>query len=175
MNIEKAGAIDGWMSSEELTWLAEQATQHKVIVELGSYKGRSTRVLGDHTPGIVIAIDDWRGCGEGEETPEELYEQFEANLLDLILTDKVIPKKQDHLSLTAETIPDMVFIDGDHSCSAVTQDIKNWYSVLKEGGLLCGHDSGFEGVRQAIDEMFPKLYTLVKATTIWYVIKPSRN
>jgi predicted O-methyltransferase YrrM len=55
INIARALATDGWMSEAELFWLATQAQQHRRIVELGSFLGRSTRALADHTPGIVYA------------------------------------------------------------------------------------------------------------------------
>ena len=59
MNIAKAETIDGWMTSIELAWLAEQARASDYILEFGCYQGRSTRSLADNTPGIVLAVDRW--------------------------------------------------------------------------------------------------------------------
>jgi hypothetical protein len=61
MILANALAIDGWMSEREVAWLAHMAAQHHRIVELGSWKGRSTRALGDNTPGTVWAVDTWAG------------------------------------------------------------------------------------------------------------------
>lgn len=50
---------------------------------------------------------------------------------------------------------DLVFIDGDHTYNQVKADIKAWLPHIKPGGILCGHDYGFEtwpGVKQAFDE-----------------------
>jgi hypothetical protein len=50
---------------------------------------------------------------------------------------------------------DFVFIDADHSFSGCSSDISSWRSKVKPGGLLCGHDYGFEtlpGVKKAVDE-----------------------
>jgi hypothetical protein len=35
---------------------------------------------------------------------------------------------------------DFVYIDGDHSYSAVKEDILNYWQILKKGGVLGGHD-----------------------------------
>jgi len=45
MNIERAQATTGWMSDAELTYLAECAGKSTAIVEIGSWKGRSTLAL----------------------------------------------------------------------------------------------------------------------------------
>lgn len=50
---------------------------------------------------------------------------------------------------------DLVFIDGDHHYEQVQKDIRLWLPHIKPGGILCGHDYGFEkwpGVKQAFDE-----------------------
>src|SRR5216684_8929489 len=102
VDISAAEKIPGWMSESELSWLAWQATKHDVIVELGSYLGRSTRALGDHAHGIVFALDDWKGLRNPDETPtpeEErasLYERFCLHLKDLIYSGKVKPIRVDH-------------------------------------------------------------------------------
>src|ERR1035437_2737271 len=61
LELSKAKSIDGWMTEPELIWLAERAGEHRVICEIGSYLGRSTRAMLDHTEGTVYAFDDWRG------------------------------------------------------------------------------------------------------------------
>ena len=42
MNISQALATQGWMSEQELLWLADAASRSQTIVEIGVYKGRST-------------------------------------------------------------------------------------------------------------------------------------
>ena len=51
IDISRAKSVEGWMAEAELTWLACQAQTAKVIVEVGSHVGRSTRALADHTTG----------------------------------------------------------------------------------------------------------------------------
>mmetsp|Transcript_19509 Transcript_19509/g.45764 ORF Transcript_19509/g.45764 Transcript_19509/m.45764 type:complete len:111 (+) Transcript_19509:137-469(+) len=48
---------------------------------------------------------------------------------------------------------DIVFIDGDHSRSAVLADIQAWLPHVRAGGLLAGHDlfnPAFDGVLEAL-------------------------
>lgn len=54
IDIVPALGIQGWMEPFELQWLAEQAARCTTIVEIGSWKGRSTRALADH-----IGLELW--------------------------------------------------------------------------------------------------------------------
>lgn len=172
-------AIDGWMQESELQWLGEQAVAHKLIIEIGSYKGRSTRALGDNTKGFVVAIDHWKGEDHLDLTAEQrtkLYDEFCANLADLIEQKKVIPLKLNHRGLTPnldirlDFRPDFVFIDGSHRLDDVRNDINIWHQELCSGGLISGHDSGYPDVAQAIRELIPN-FKLVPDTSIWFAIK----
>lgn len=170
VDISNALPIDGWMWPPELTWLAEQAIQHEVIVEWGSYCGRSTRVLADHCPGTVYAVDNWEMLWEQEKT----FGQFKKNTEGA--RGRIVPVTQDHRIITQWIYrrPSMVFIDGDHRYDCVCQDIEFWSQWILPGGLLCGHDMwipeahyGIENVSRAVYEYFPHA-KIVPDTTIWY-------
>lgn len=171
MSIERALKIPGWMTPEELTWLAEQAASHQKIVEIGSYLGRSTRALGDNTKGCVIAVDDFYGPRDINlpmSVVGHLFEAFVHNVRDLIVSGKIVPVIADHSLIQVEDRPDMVFIDGSHEYPDVRRDIKKWLACIAPGGLLCGHDfTNIIGVKQAVQE-FVKDYKIVPDTSIWY-------
>lgn len=167
MNISKATAIQGWMTEPELKFLAEQASIHKIIVEVGSFLGRSTRALADNTSGTVYAIDDFIGPRDVEIPKEErtkIYDLFLKNMEGLA---NVVPVVSGHDSITLEVSPDMVFIDGDHKYASVKRDIKFWKSKLSIGGLLSGHDAFFPEVYQAITEEGLD-FRVALGTAIWY-------
>ena len=182
MNIARALDIPGYMNEPALRWLAERAAEHKVIVELGCFCGRSTRALADNTPGVVYAIDDWQGVRKtqwGERTPEMEEEgrrsflSFCQNMQDHILSDKVVVLKMDHANLAyldwdPTTPPDMVFIDGDHDYESVARDIRVWDEKLAPGGLICGDDYSWKGVREALED-WSNLIKTVEGTELWYV------
>ena len=48
----------------------------------------------------------------------------------------------------------VVWIDADHSEESVTKDIKNYLPKVKKGGIICGHDYDFEGVKKAVHKYF---------------------
>jgi hypothetical protein len=165
--------IGGFMDLQELIWLARAASTHHFIVEIGSYLGRSTRALGDNTPGKVMAIDDWYGprdvyLPEGDR--QGVYERFERNLRDLISARSVIPLRMDYADLgrlKLDRPPDMIFIDGDHSSSSVRRDIAWGIGQLRQkGGLLCGHDYDNFYVEEAVKELIPNFF--VYRQSIWW-------
>lgn len=171
VDVTRALTIRGWMTEPELTWLAEQAQSHQAIVEVGSYLGRSTRALCDHTSGKVWAVDDWYGPRDVELDANQrrnIFGHFQKHMegcegkLEIVIAD--------HGSPQFDVSPDMVFIDGDHSYASVHRDITFWREKLLPGGLLCGHDINIDGVRAACLELVPD-GGVVPDTTIWYVTK----
>lgn len=175
IDITKALATDGWMSEQELLWLAEQASKHEFIVEIGSYLGRSTRALLDNVNGMVFAVDDWKGPRDvymAKEEREGLYQKFLDNQKEYVGTGKlaVIPCDHSNLPLIFERLkPDMVFIDGSHEYTDVKRDIEYWLPKIKQSGLICGHDATFSTVQQAVLETLGDV-EVADNTTIWYKV-----
>lgn len=183
LKLTKALAIDGWMSQVELEWLALMAQSHKHIVELGSYCGRSTRVLAENTPGVVTAIDTWGANPLHQWDPEvkgkDLYSVFLKNMIDV--EDKLRTIRADHSNMRAipeewltTNQPDMIFIDGEHNYSGFTRDLINYSKRIAPGGLLCGHDANnptMPGVDRVLDDFLPH-NNRVSGTFLWWVMAP---
>lgn len=130
-------------------WLAQQAIQHHVIVEIGSYLGRSTRALADSTSGIVIAVDDWWGPRDVFiEDRSPIRETFVSNLRDKLDDARVFMVEGRYSVALYDQVmeslkgsqPDMVFLDGDHDLASAQRDIDYWTAHIAPGGLICGHD-----------------------------------
>jgi predicted O-methyltransferase YrrM len=68
---------------------------------------------------------------------------------------------------------DFIYIDADHSYNGVREDIKVWTPLVKEGGLIGGHDYGrvrWPGVKLAVDEKFgEENVILYEKQSIWLV------
>lgn len=158
------------MEKPELEWLAWQAEAHRAIVEIGSYMGRSTRALADNTDGIVVAIDDFHGPREIELLGRDhIFRKFTENTAGL---GNLVVVKENHRTIKAKPgfIPDMVFIDGSHEYADVKADIDYWTPLVKQGGLVCGHDFNFFiGVNRAVREAFPDVQ-IAPNTSIWWQV-----
>lgn len=166
------------MTERELTWLASQARNAKVIVEFGCFYGRSTRALADNTNGIIYAVDPWNGDYPGE-TGEALknintyvYPNFKQNLKDHIESGRVKPVRaysNDYVG--DDNSVDMLFIDGDHNYKTVKDDILHALQLVRPGGIICGHDydtQGWPDVKRVVQEIFSNVEV---EDTIWHLIK----
>lgn len=65
---------------------------------------------------------------------------------------------------------DSVFIDGDHNYAECKADIQAWMPLLRQGGLICGHDywPAHIGVMDAVNEVFDGRHSVVPGTRIWF-------
>lgn len=54
----------------------------------------------------------------------------------------------------ADASLDLVYIDGDQTYEGVCKDLAAWYPKVKKGGVICGDDIGWVGVKRAVDEFF---------------------
>jgi len=155
--------IPGWMTIEELTWLYWVAQEMDSIVEIGSWKGRSTDALLAGCKGTVWAVDHFKGSKtevemEREAAKEDICKIFLGNVghhknLKLLKMDSLeAAKKFEDKSI------DMVFIDGGHEYKEAKIDIETWLPKVKK--LLCGHDCYNKGVKCAVKELFGNVSTL---------------
>lgn len=151
------------MTEKELDWLALAASQCESIIEVGSWLGRSTRALADNCNGVVMAVDTWEGSKEHQEEltgkdKNYLYDKFLENMKDT----KALVYPYRGLSVeVAKNFPkqvDMVFLDASHDYDNVIADINAWLPLVKQGGILCGHDyaAPWWGVIKAVTESFKK-------------------
>lgn len=175
VNIARALEIDGWMSERELTWLANAAMDCKIIIEFGSFMGRSTRSLADNSPNDckIYAVDPWTGFYPKVIPPISTYvlPNFIENLKEHVDSGKVTPCRMYSDTFTISQKADMVFIDGDHSREGVISDIVKAISILKPNGMLCGHDynhTHWPDTAQAVNELLGEVGV---EDTIWFTRK----
>lgn len=172
-SVREAASIPGWTTKEELFWLYEQAKKMRNIVEVGSWKGRSTYALlaGNFIGfpnGTVYAVDHFNGSKEHRWfwQTRNLYATFIHNV-GYFPNCRVVRK--DSLEAAKEfkdKAIDMVFIDGGHSYQEVCKDSEAWASIPRR--LLCFHDYAtvWRGVTRAINDCLGP--PTGKVGTIWF-------
>ena len=171
--------VPGWLHDLEgycLMTLAASDPCEGAVVEIGSFKGRSTcwlaaglqkRTAAGGKPGVVHAIDHFTGSPEhqpGGTHPDpdiaacgSTLPAFRANIERLGLTNLVNPIAKP--SLQAAKAWDkgpirFLFIDGDHSFEASKADYEVWRPHLAPGGLIGFHDVGaWEGVSMFYEKL----------------------
>lgn len=175
--VDQAERIPGWMTRQELEWLYEKAKTMESVVEIGSFKGRSTFVLASGCNsgiGKVYAIDPFTGVAlkcnpmaDGKPT----FEDFIKNCGHF--KNLTVLKKTSLEAAASEHVPaevDMVFIDGDHSYEGLKSDLEIW--TARTTKLLCGHDlddPNYPGVRQALQAAFGADRIGKGPGSIWYL------
>lgn len=136
--IRQSDHIKTWTGDGELAYVAQQASEHSIIVEVGTYLGRSAKVICDANPnchlwyvdpGLVDFIFETSQYFLRKEIAEGRCEGIK----------KYTPQAVEMLQHMKGKI-DMVWIDGGHGFDDVYTDITRWMPLLKVGGLMCGHD-----------------------------------
>lgn len=56
------------------------------------------------------------------------------------------------LPIATENQFDFIYIDANHEYPAVVEDLTRYYPLIREGGVLCGHDYNLYGVKRAVNE-----------------------
>lgn len=164
--------IDGWVFDQELDWLYEKSQEMESIVEIGSYKGKSTHALLSGCPGTVYAVDDFRGIPH-DSCPlkgKKLEAAFDKNMKGFPNLVKMKTTSEDAAKLISTA--DMVFIDASHDYESVRSDISIWMPKTKK--LLCGHDyknDDWPEVTKAVDAAI-KPDRIQVIGNIWYVEMP---
>jgi len=147
--------VEGWLSIDQVARLyhaACAAPAGQQVVEIGSFRGRSTIVLASAVDdGVtVVAIDPHAGNDRG---PQEItgfadeaqsdHEIFKANLAAAAVGDRVR-----HVREFSDRAVDAVcgeiallFIDGAHRYGPARADIRTWGSRVADGGAMLIHDS----------------------------------
>jgi SAM-dependent methyltransferase len=155
---------EGWTFPEQLAWLSERAATRYRILEVGAWKGRTTAVLADATPGKVWVVDNWRPTDPEDDATLEVEAQGREAVFDAFLTNMrpwasrlvVLDMDARHAwSRLGHLLFDMVWLDGDHRYEETADAIRHARGLLAPGGLLCGHDGEHDGVRRAVDELVP--------------------
>lgn len=144
--------IEGWLTKNEGAFLygnAKKVKSGEVIVEIGSWKGRSTVCLAsgsrDGNQVRVFAIDPHTGSSEHQKPfgKVDTFGEFKQNLEKAGIVGYV-ETIQDTSEKAAEYLNrpvGLIFIDGAHEYRFVKKDFKIWFPKVINGGIIAFHDT----------------------------------
>lgn len=147
--------VQGWMTRAQAGRLWDRACElhdGDLVVEIGSFQGRSMIVLASAAPeGVeLVAIDPHGGNDRGPQEIEGFvaeaegdHQAFLANLERAGVSDRVT-----HLRMFSDAaldeVPgrvDLLYIDGAHRYRPALADIQRWGDKVRRGGTMLIHDS----------------------------------
>ena len=169
--LERMRRIEGWLEDAEADLLIGAATkalsafpEAASVVEVGSYCGRSTVVLGsavqasgaaarifavDPHDGVVGALD--RGITHSTPT----LEKFRRNIAAAGLEEIVEPVVKPSFEVEWDRPICLLFIDGLHDYANVSRDFYQFERWIPTGGFVAFHDYAhyYPGVQTFVDEL----------------------
>lgn len=154
---ESLGDLSSYVENIALYRCAKEGWGEGSIVEIGSFKGRTTTSLAlasqQGKKQKVYAIDPLEDPG--------IRRQFLENVQQSGMADYIIPifKKSAEAGAECQSPVRLLFIDGCHEYAAVKEDILLWKEKLIDGGIIAMHDYVAErspyfisGVKKAVEE-----------------------
>jgi predicted O-methyltransferase YrrM len=147
--------VEGWMSPDQGRRLYDAAARCRPggrIVEIGSFRGRSTIVLALAAPPDVevVAIDPHAGNDRGpqefhgyESEAADDHAAFVRNLDVAGVGHRVrhVREFSHEAHRHVEGPIDVLYIDGAHRYAPARSDIHSWGARVADGGTLLIHDS----------------------------------
>ncbi|MDA0174482.1 class I SAM-dependent methyltransferase [Solirubrobacter taibaiensis] len=144
--------IEGWLTDGQAARLAAAAARSRpdgVVVEIGSFRGKSAVVLAS-TAGSLIAIDPHAGSDRG---PQEIeadatrgdadFDAFHANLAAAGVADRVrhVRKFSSDAHQDVSGPLSLLYVDGAHRFGPARADLRDWGRRVAPGGVMLVHDA----------------------------------
>lgn len=113
--------------------------------EIGVRYGLFSKTLSKEWKGKIICVDLW----ENRE-----IEEVSSAILEGLNVERYKGTSKEAAEYYADGGLDWVYIDAGHSYAEVKADFDAWYSKVRSGGIISGHDYGDNGfgVKKFIDE-----------------------
>jgi predicted O-methyltransferase YrrM len=144
-------SVEGWLTDAQAARLAAAGARVAggTVVEIGSFRGKSTIVLA-RAAGSVVAIDPHAGSDRGPQEiaadadrGDEDHSAFVANLAAAGVTDRVR-----HVRLmSGEALGSvdgplaLLYVDGAHRFGPARDDVARWGARVQPGGTMLVHDA----------------------------------
>ena len=160
----------GWGSSHPYFKKYIELLKPNLIVEVGTWLGGSAIHMGHllRAAGLkdscIICVDTWLGSAEHFlNAPERghlklingratFYDDFMHNVVQHGLQDIIVPFSITSIAAVevlreCKFIPDLIYLDGDHTERGFRADLDLYWEILRPGGYLIGDDFDWETVQ----------------------------
>jgi len=162
--------ISGNFSHGEVE-LLQRLTEGKVVVEVGTFYGRSLAAIAEKAM-LVYSVDTFRAHPNGQ-TQMQYYTTLKETQENLRGYNNVtfLPGESDDIAPTFDNESiDTCFIDGFHYLEWIFKDAIFWYSKIKVGGIMAFHDAFiYPGVNEVCNKIFGRIDG--QASSVIYAIK----
>lgn len=128
----------------------------KIMIELGTWLGMSTRSIASQIPDgcIFYTVDHFLGSNEAAHQIQNadkiplLYEKFLSNVIHAGLCHKIRPLRMTTLDAAEyfkknQIKADIIYVDASHDFDSVYKDLVTYLPLLNDEGILCGDDWGW--------------------------------
>jgi predicted O-methyltransferase YrrM len=167
-------------------WIEMLSDREKLIAaEIGVRGGSHAAFLIDELNiSEIYLIDPYEDYPEyhTDWADDEVMSKTEMEAKDALESFSSTKFVKEHSNEALSAVPndiDFVYIDGNHAHEYVKNDISNYYPILKEGGILAGHDyhDDWPGVVKAVDDFANdrELRLHTDRFSDWFFIKPYSN
>jgi predicted O-methyltransferase YrrM len=156
-------AIEGWLTDKEGLFLAA-ISKNKVVLEIGSYKGKSTNFIAP-VARKIFCVDLFMADTSGLITQHDEHKTLNAFIENTKKFNNVFPligNSAEVAEIIGNSLVDVLFIDGDHTYEGVSADYNNYVYKVKPSGCIVFHDyTHSPHVKRFVDEVYGKPDLLV--------------
>lgn len=145
--------VEGWLTDAQAARLRARAASTTatagVVVEIGSFRGRSTIAMAS-TGASVVAVDPHLGSDRG---PQEIeadgvrgdadFATFHRNLREAGVAERVTHVRKRSEEALGDVPPaiDVLYVDGAHRYRPALADVRDYGARVRPGGTMLVHDS----------------------------------
>jgi hypothetical protein len=168
--------LSGWGGTDPHFKTLIEEVRPRLVIEVGTWKGASAVFMGKHLQAAggksaLVCVDTWLGALEfwtdqKDETRyralglkngyPSVYYQFLANVVHEGLQDVIVPFPQTSAIAARwfkknRLAADLIYIDASHDEDDVLSDLRSYWDLVSDGGILFGDDYNWPGVRAAVN------------------------
>jgi predicted O-methyltransferase YrrM len=190
--------LQGWNGNSTVFGDLIKITQPKTVIEVGSWKGQSAINMAKHIKAnnldsTIHCVDTWLGAIEFWERLAnsaernlllkngypQIYYQFLSNVVHNNMQDVILPfpntsENGFRYFKSTNVKAQLIYIDASHEEEDVYKDVRNYFQLLDEGGIIFGDDynKSWPGVVNSVNKFAEeKMLTVQVLEDNFWVIK----